>query len=431
MKIHQVIPSAGLVSVSELVAHLAARRHDTNRPFSPETLKFCSDFSSALFADIEARRFPEIQALAFWMRKARLARLQSELAALALAGTVPVPCGLVFHIPPANVDTIFIYSWLLSFLAGNRNIIRLPANASEQTEIIVRILSQVLRGQDDRIAQNTTIVRYGHEREVTEAISSIADMRVIWGGDESVRAIRSVPLLPHAAELTFPDRYSFSAIAALAYLRLEPEARTSLAGLFYNDLFWFDQMACSSPRLMVWCGEPDICREASHDFYRELAGHILKKGYSSGAGGPVRKLTFACQAILDDRVSSRAVYGHELSVLGIDELSSFRRTSCGGGVLFQFHARALEELAGFVDRCDQTLTYFGFAPAELGNLAGLLNGRGLDRIVPIGQALTFGRFWDGYDLLQAFTRRVHIEGEVVAAAPVGNSPVPQASRMPE
>jgi hypothetical protein len=35
------------------------------------------------------------------------------------------------------------------------------------------------------------------------------------------------------------------------------------------------------------------------------------------------------------------------------------------------------------------------------------NGRGVDRIVPFGEALTFGRFWDGYDLLAELTRRVH------------------------
>ncbi|MFC6804089.1 acyl-CoA reductase [Deinococcus caeni] len=38
-----------------------------------------------------------------------------------------MPRGLVFHVPPANVDTIFIYSWLMSVLAGNRNVIRLSS----------------------------------------------------------------------------------------------------------------------------------------------------------------------------------------------------------------------------------------------------------------------------------------------------------------
>jgi hypothetical protein len=32
----------------------------------------------------------------------------------------------------------------------------------------------------------------------------------------------------------------------------------------------------------------------------------------------------------------------------------------------------------------------------------------VDRIVPVGQALQFQRFWDGYDLLQELTRHVYI-----------------------
>jgi hypothetical protein len=33
-----------------------------------------------------------------------------------------------------------------------------------------------------------------------------------------------------------------------------------------------------------------------------------------------------------------------------------------------------------------------------------LGGRGVDRIVPFGSALTFGAIWDGYDLPREFTR---------------------------
>jgi len=39
----------------------------------------------------------------------------------------------------------------------------------------------------------------------------------------------------------------------------------------------------------------------------------------------------------------------------------------------------------------------------------LLNGRGIDRIVPLGKALTFNRYWDGYDLLAEMIRHVYVE----------------------
>jgi hypothetical protein len=73
-------------------------------------------------------------------------------------------------------------------------------------------------------------------------------------------------------------------------------------------------------------------------------------------------------------------------------------------LLFQYRIAELEELRPFVSRRDQTMTYFGFDIRELETLASRLNG--LDRIVPVGQALNFSRFWDGYDLFQELTRHV-------------------------
>ena len=47
--------------------------------------------------------------------------------------------------------------------------------------------------------------------------------------------------------------------------------------------------------------------------------------------------------------------------------------------------------------------------ADARELAVAVNGRGIDRIVPIGQALQFSRHWDGYDLFAEFTRQVTID----------------------
>jgi hypothetical protein len=39
--------------------------------------------------------------------------------------------------------------------------------------------------------------------------------------------------------------------------------------------------------------------------------------------------------------------------------------------------------------------------------------------VPIGQALQFHRYWDGYDLLQEFCRCVYIEAASLNGRPMG------------
>ena len=65
---------------------------------------------------------------------------------------------------------------------------------------------------------------------------------------------------------------------------------------------------------------------------------------------------------------------------------------------------SLAELVLVMTRQDQTFSHFGFAADELHGFAAALAGRGVDRIVPFGSALTFSSVWDGYDLPREFTR---------------------------
>ena len=59
-------------------------------------------------------------------------------------------------------------------------------------------------------------------------------------------------------------------------------------------------------------------------------------------------------------------------------------------------------------RKDQTITAHGFTDEELTAFARSLHGRGVDRIVPFGEALSFGSLWDGYDLLAELTRTIDV-----------------------
>jgi hypothetical protein len=406
MTVEQVVPSAASI---ELAAMLTELKHAGSglEPFADEVIGFCTDFSRALFNDVEAKGYPELQALAFWMRKAELVRMREEFAALAPPETLRVPRGLVFHIPPANVDTIFIYSWLVAVLTGNTNIIRLSPRASVQTDVMCRVFSATLQTAAPALRHNTVMLRYGHEQEVTAQISAAADVRIVWGGDATVRTIRAIPLPPHATELTFPDRYSLAVIHTARYLAADAARRERLAEDFFNDTLWFDQMACSSPRLVVWQGEAADTAAASAWFLALLKTCIDRKGYQVQPQTRLHRFTFACAAALDGRASFYQDR-QEIAILETEDLRQVSRDHCGGGLLFQHRITALEELIPFVGRRDQTMTYFGFDPAELKAFARKLNGRGLDRIVPAGQALRFHRFWDGYDLLQELTRHVYI-----------------------
>src|SRR5262249_48723937 len=158
--------------------------------------------------------------------------------------------------------------------------------------------------------------------------------------------------------------YSLSVIRSSKYLTLDAARRRDVAAQFYNDMYWFDQMACSSPRLLVWCGGKDQSTEASAAFFPDLHSEIVRRGYTVDAGGSMNKLTFLSRAILDQPVSSALRLDSLLTVAELDSIKRLDRDHCGGGFLFQYHAANLEELAGAVTRKDQTLTQFGFDQSE-------------------------------------------------------------------
>jgi hypothetical protein len=414
MQIEMLLPQQRMVALEELRCLLAGGA--ASPPFHASVVDASIDLSQRIFHDPEARAYPELLALAYWMRKTEINRLTAQFHSLQMDHRVLAPRGLVFHLPPRNVDTIFVYSWLMAALTGNRSVVRLSMQRSESTSILLRLLRETLAAAADPARGGTTIVSYGHEVEPTEMLSALCDQRVIWGGDQTVKIIRRSPLAPHAKETTFPDRYSLSTIRADTYMDLSEDKRDYLADQFFNDSFWFDQLACSSPRLVVWCGTGSETRAASEDFFPRVAGCVERRRYVLPAAAVMQKLVFACSAIIKSPVEACRRY-KGLTVLTLDSLADFQRSHPGGGLFFEAHLENLLELTAFLCRQDQTLTWFGFTTNELQALVRSLNGRGIDRVVPIGQALQFHRFWDGYDLLQEFCRCVHIESASLDARP--------------
>lgn len=391
--------------VDEFIRRAMGERREL-APFVPALLEFFGRYSRALFQSREAARHPELLALAYWLRPAELERLKAQFQNAVPGETVVMPRGRVFHIPPGNVDTIFVYSFVLAALMGNTNIIRLSDRTSPQTGILVDILRREME-TSSAFEGLVSVVRYGHDAEVTTALSAFCDIRVIWGGDHTVRAIRASPLPPHAVELVFPDRYSLAAIDAPAYLALDDRGRAGIASDFFNDAFWFDQMACSSPRLVAWCGSQEETGRASGLFWEILESEMARRRYIAQPAVSVRRLGFSCDAAADLKLTTHK-HGSFFTRLGVSALEDFSREHCGGGVFFEVVVDGLEGLVPFVTRREQTISYFGFGRARLVEFAGQLLSRGVDRIVPMGQALKFGRFWDGYDLLMSFGRHIHI-----------------------
>ena len=93
----------------------------------------------------------------------------------------------------------------------------------------------------------------------------------------------------------------------------------------------------------------------------------------------------------------------------LDDLSSnIEKFSCNAGYFSEYHASSLSELSNIITRKYQTLAYYGFSKKELNNFITDTKPYGIDRIVPIGKTMDFSLVWDGYELINTFSRRVEI-----------------------
>jgi hypothetical protein len=378
-------------------------------PFDPRTLAFTAALSRGLAADPVLRRDGAVQALAFWLRAAETRRLEQHFRTLEQQDGILVPRGTVFHIPPSNVDTLFIYSWVLALLTGNRNVVRLSRQLSGIGLRVASITQSVLaQPEHSVVAAHTQFVSYGHDAARTAELSAACDVRVLWGGDAAVTTLRAVPLPPHAIELVFPDRYSGAVLHAESVRALSDDARDALADRFANDAFWFDQHACSSPRLVAWVGDATTMAAVAPDFWQRVATAAARRNVYIDAGTSLAKLTTAAGCAIDEDVDSIDRVSPEVTVVTLRSLDGWRRVAPGGGLFHQVATNSLASLGEYLTRRDQTLTVFGVSREDIVHAARTFNGRGVDRLVPVGHALAFHHHWDGYDLLQQFTRRVSI-----------------------
>ncbi|HEX3591006.1 MAG TPA: acyl-CoA reductase, partial [Pseudonocardiaceae bacterium] len=271
-------------------------------------------------------------------------------------------------------------------------------------KLVLDNLNAALADADPVVARTQLMITYDRDDELTAALSAACDLRVVWGGDHAVNDLRRHPLAPQARDLTFPDRSSFAVVSVAGWHAAAPARRRSAVLGFHNDAYWFDQAACASPRAVFWIGEPDAAARAQTEFAALLADVAADRGTVVEPAMAVRKRVEAYGLAADGVVDGIRFAGNAVAVLDLADPAGVPRRWLGAGTFPQATLPSLAGLSELVRRRDQTLTCFGFQRAELVELAALLAGRGVDRIVPFGSALSFASVWDGYDLLAEFTR---------------------------
>jgi hypothetical protein len=371
----------------------------SNEIFSDNAIDFLNTLSNELIKSPIVRQFSDVATFAFFCRKANLLALKKKQP----ENIIRLGRGVVFHVAPSNVPVNFAYSMVAGILSGNINIVRVPSKSFEQVEIICNAIKKIVSfSQFEDIINRLLLVRYDKQSSATSYFSSICDVRVIWGGDDTIAQIRKSTIPARAYDVTFADRYSIAAINADKFINEQNTAR--VAENFYNDTYLFDQNACSAPRLVIWTGDEKNISQAKEMFWSALQLRIEK--YVLSPILSVDKLSALYLQCQDDIEIIREIpVDNKLWRIKLSELSvDIDKNRCAGGYFIEYDASTLNELKKIVNRKYQTLAYYGYDKEELSKLVLEMKFNGIDRIVPIGKTTDFSLIWDGYDLVNALSR---------------------------
>lgn len=393
-----------LEQITVLCGHLPALRGEIlpMKPFAPEVCAFLGSLSAMLMQHPQCRAYPDILTFGFFCRQANLRQMQNRYAGQT---DDRLGRGISFHIAPSNVPINFAYSMAAALLAGNACIVRASSKPFPQTEIVCGCIRELLaQPEHAALAGFVTVVRYPHSREVTDALSALCDLRIIWGGDRTVAEVRQSPIPPRASEITFADRYSAAVFDAKAVL----DAKPALADDFFNDTYLYDQNACSAPRLIYWLGDEDICERAAVHFWG-MVHDVVREKYRMEPVLSVDKLTAACRLAISHETTVIPTPDQLTSRLRVYSLSAdLEQYRCAGGSFIEYYDTSPDALASLVTDRMQTLSYYGELADTLRNFVVQHRLTGVDRIVPVGKTADFDLLWDGYDLILQMSRRIAV-----------------------
>jgi len=379
-----------------------------NKPFNNLTVKFLAALSKLIIDNKENRNYPDLITFAFWIRDSKIQFIKKKFDNLESK----VSKGIIFHISPSNIPLNFAYSFVFGMLTGNSNVLKLPNKNFPQVKIFCGLISHLFNMKEfNQLKNKNSFIKYDSTiTEITKDYSLKADVRIIWGGDNTVKSIKKLDTSLKNIDIVFSDRTSIAVLDISENIFKKNISFDGLAQKFYNDTFLMDQNACSSPHILVWLGKKKNIIKFQEKFWNSIL-KLVKQKYDMPLIASIDKLDLACEDSVRYKKYISEIINYDNFITRVllkstpDELSKLRGKF---GYFYEINSDNLENIIGKLNEKFQTLTYFNIDKSKIHNL--LLNNQkyAIDRIVPIGSALEMDFLWDGYDLLNILTRQITI-----------------------
>lgn len=311
------------------------------------------------------------------------------------------PRGLTCHWLAGNVPVLGLFS--VFFCLATKNVCLVKASISGYRELtdLLDTLNEVKTGKidgNDFSKSVAVLLIENDDKEGHEKLSSLADVRIAWGGVDAVNAIMRLKKSLFCEDIIFGPKYSYALIDKES---LKKDFK-GLAQKLAVDVSVFDQYACSSPHTVFV--QEDTEGEAEN-FAKELASQLdftnrillPKKEFDS-----VKSLE-----ILGIR-SEHEIKGKVFSSSGTEWTVIFSKEpglakGCGSRVIFIKPIEDLEEVANYNNRQKQTLGV-GMTKENKLKYLDLITKKGIDRCPNLGYLTFYESPWDGMFVFDRLVR---------------------------
>jgi hypothetical protein len=414
--LHERIDAATLASEGDRVARAAAvtaarRTTDLVALFDA----FAGRLATPAFADVEGIAF-----LATWLKRKSLESvLRSSLGGRegALDGFVAdgprklraAPRGVIAQWIAGNIPTLAVFSFVLSALAKNVNLVRVPKESLPIVQRMLAALEETSVTTDGRTLTGRELLEGasffyfpGQSRELHAALSLRADARVVWGGKETLATVLALPRHEHCEDIVFGPKFSFGLVDAPGRKRIGDDS--SLPRAIVRDVLLFDQTACSSPHILYVEGTLDEARAIgqilSEEFTRQTK-RSPKRTIAEGTAAAILRLR-TDYALTEER-DVHASAGVDYTVL-VDAEGPVLSDGVQSRTLFVRAVTDLRDVVALVTPQVQTIGVLVDDASLASDLAERLAQRGVSRLVRFGLMNVYDQPWDGFFACDRFVR---------------------------
>lgn len=376
-----------------------------NLIFDNLIIDFLNSISIEIMKKKKLKIYSDLYSYGFWCRKNNLLKIKKTYD-LSRIGR-----GIAFHICPSNVPMNFAFSMSLGLLAGNSNIIRLPSSNFPQVSELCKIIKNVLKKKKfNSIKKKLCLINYSRSDEISEKISKNVDLRIIWGGDETVQKFKQYITKPRCIDLNFSNRYSFSIINSKKFNQLKLDQIQNLAQRFYSDTYTMDQNGCSSPKAIFWVGK--ILKNKKELFWKEII-KLADNFFNLNLSRTSIKFYNLNKDILSQ--NKKLLHSFEnfkvvrIKFKSFKELRSLEDIQPGFGVFAETNISKIKLLNDLLTSKSQTMTYFGYENQQIKKIILKNKFKGIDRVVQIGNAFNMSHIWDGLNIIDNLSREISLQ----------------------